>query len=342
MVSLQKSVVAVLPLKNNAGRLIIDSDGDIYFYDGVAKKFMEFSDGKIAPVEILGTNLPANTGLFNTDGIFLFGDTSRCNIRNSSFNTNSGLLEFYWQTTKLSTIVLRDGYGNQGFGIYPNFPISSACFRVNTTGAGMTNYIGGLLTYFVDSSPNIVVGAGGTVDGLDLSEYDGTEHRIGVQTLTLAASGYIDCVATDKGKMVTDDGGNTGVLIDYNNTTRTWYIEWNTTIVAASVMAITGGTGAGIANADSTAAPIRSQRLKSLFGKFVIGAGGSVTINIDDAGTGSGNAIFTKNPISSLAYEGIGAAGVLPINIDFASDLKTATIYGDANKVVSVKLWEAV
>ena len=66
-----------------------------------------------------------------------------------------------------------------------------------------------------------------------------------IQLVTLIASGYTDCVAADIGKMVTDDGGNTGNLLAYNNTIRKWWVRWATTIAANSVMDIPTGTGAG-------------------------------------------------------------------------------------------------
>ena len=63
--------------------------------------------------------------------------------------------------------------------------------------------------------------------------YDGK-----IQVLKLLASGYVNCVASDIGKMVTDDGGNTGNLLGYLNTIRKWWIRWTTTIADASVMLI--------------------------------------------------------------------------------------------------------
>ena len=66
-----------------------------------------------------------------------------------------------------------------------------------------------------------------------------------IQLVTLISSGYANCVASDIGKMVTDDAANTGNLLAYNNTTRKWWIRWGTVVAADSVMAITTGTGAG-------------------------------------------------------------------------------------------------
>ena len=63
--------------------------------------------------------------------------------------------------------------------------------------------------------------------------YDGK-----IQVLTLLTSGYVNCIAGDIGKMVTDDGGNTGKLLGYLNTIRKWWVRWATTIADASVMLI--------------------------------------------------------------------------------------------------------
>jgi hypothetical protein len=72
-----------------------------------------------------------------------------------------------------------------------------------------------------------------------------------IQVLTLSATGYTNCVSTDIGKMVTDDGANTGNLLAFDNTARKWWIRWTSTIASASVMAIVTGTGAGTAAANS-------------------------------------------------------------------------------------------
>ena len=59
-----------------------------------------------------------------------------------------------------------------------------------------------------------------------------------IQVVPHQSSGYTSCVASDIGKMVTDDNANTGNLLDYNNTTRKWWVRWATQIVSASICRI--------------------------------------------------------------------------------------------------------
>ena len=66
-----------------------------------------------------------------------------------------------------------------------------------------------------------------------------------IQIVNLQVAGYIAAINTDLGKTVTDDAGNTGSLLAYNNTTRKWWVRWTSAIATASVMAIVTGTGAG-------------------------------------------------------------------------------------------------
>ena len=63
--------------------------------------------------------------------------------------------------------------------------------------------------------------------------------------ITLSAGGYTPVVAGDVGKMVTDDGGNVGPLLGYNNATRKWLVNGSGLPAAGSVIAIATGTGAG-------------------------------------------------------------------------------------------------
>lgn len=64
------------------------------------------------------------------------------------------------------------------------------------------------------------------------------------------ADEYVNCVAGDVGKPVVATGsGDSGVLLEYNNTTRVWLIDPDTpadVFADADVLAVTAGTGAGI------------------------------------------------------------------------------------------------
>lgn len=73
-----------------------------------------------------------------------------------------------------------------------------------------------------------------------------------IQIVTLQSGGYVSAIAGDIGKMVVDDGGNTGNLLDYDNTNRRWWVRWNSTIATGSAMTITAGTGAGTSTGSST------------------------------------------------------------------------------------------
>jgi len=68
----------------------------------------------------------------------------------------------------------------------------------------------------------------------------------------MTVAGYTDCIPTDIGKMVQDDGGNLGLLVDYDNTRRRWLVDTGGAAVAdGSDMTITGGTGVGVADGNS-------------------------------------------------------------------------------------------
>lgn len=69
-----------------------------------------------------------------------------------------------------------------------------------------------------------------------------------VPTVTLKESGYVNCVPSDIGKQVKDDGVNIGVLNGYDNTTRTWQVATDSPIANDSVMTIANGTGTGTSN----------------------------------------------------------------------------------------------
>ncbi len=63
--------------------------------------------------------------------------------------------------------------------------------------------------------------------------------------IILLAAGYTDCVPTDIGRQVEDDGAPIGLLKAYDNTLRRWFIDTALTVVSGSAMTITAGTGVG-------------------------------------------------------------------------------------------------
>lgn len=66
----------------------------------------------------------------------------------------------------------------------------------------------------------------------------------GIMITVLASSGYVNCISSDIGLVVTD-GTHTGVLLDYNNTLRKWWIRKTSTVALVGAITITSGTGAG-------------------------------------------------------------------------------------------------
>jgi len=107
-----------------------------------------------------------------------------------------------------------------------------------------------------DMSGGLIVGwmLGATPSQFDLKANGGIIMRVEaeVRWFTLSSAGYINCVASDVGKQVTDDGVQIGQLLSYDNGTNTWYVESATQIVSGSVMAIPTGTGAGTTNSVTT------------------------------------------------------------------------------------------
>ena len=84
-----------------------------------------------------------------------------------------------------------------------------------------------------------------------------TDERAPIIILNLAA-GYTNCVASDIGKQVEDDGEEIGPLFAYDNAARIWRISSTSVVADASVMSIAGGTGAGIADGNSAKCARRS------------------------------------------------------------------------------------
>jgi len=109
---------------------------------------------------------------------------------------------------------------------------SASCKLISTAGMTLSAQVGALGAEVDDAAWNF---------GADRDLTAVTRHHI------LAAAGYIACVPGDIGlPVVGADSGHTGVLLDYANATREWYIS--TTDLFDDIneaLSITGGTGAG-------------------------------------------------------------------------------------------------
>jgi len=278
------------------------------------------ANAKFQPVEILGTNLPANTGLllgtfrlsgiFGTDaGLSLFSSGNICGL--------------YFSKASATTYYSRIYFDDSAPGIYiDTYGVNTCLFHRQTHELNM--YYG------------ITMAASKTVDGLDLNVY-GLAYLLNCENCNVTAPGT-DPIAADIDKEVNDDGTPVGWLRGYATGAGYWLIELYTpgTIIATgSVLTITAGSAASKTTTGAgTVAPRLSQTAKPHRGKCKIGAGGTVTIYLDDIGTGAGNALYAKEPYIVASYQGNGAAGVLPIDVTVAADRKSAVITGDANKYV--------
>lgn len=71
-------------------------------------------------------------------------------------------------------------------------------------------------------------------------------------TLTFGAT-YTNCIPSDIGKMVKDDGVNCAILAEYDNTNKKWYLGSARSVASGSAMTIVQGTGSGTTSAASSA-----------------------------------------------------------------------------------------
>jgi hypothetical protein len=75
------------------------------------------------------------------------------------------------------------------------------------------------------------------------SGWDADSFSRGILNIRLSSSGYIPCIPDNIGKVVTD-GVNTGILLDYNNTLRQWWIRKTSVgALSGSLSIIAGGSG---------------------------------------------------------------------------------------------------
>ena len=187
-----------------------------------------------------------------------------------------------------------------------------------------------------------------------------------VQVVVLAALGYSNCIPSDIGKMVVDDGVNTAILSAYDNTSRQWRIGWLTQVAAGSVMAITAGAGGGIALAGivnpfpQVVPPLAVGAIQHVIDvstgntsfvvpqsyiMFLIAASGSVTENaavlgyidgflaVNLAILPSGAGPYYENYVMGITTETIDPTGASPHTIHF-----TITNMGDGDLEGAVAL----
>lgn len=304
------------------------------------------ANGKFAPVEILNTNLPANTGFFNTAGAtYITGNSTPITPAGVParylFNKTGGS-----ELSAMSRIYFWD-VTRGDIGGYIDSGISGGGFHMRIcSDLGLVNVNGWLDLY---AYSGITLGSPGgiilnnnmnpasniTVDGLDISEYI-TAWQLGLSLISNLAAGYTDCVAGDLGKVVTDDAAAIGTLYAYNNTTRVWtvklYLPHET--AAGSVMAITAGTGAGTTiAAASTESATRRQNVKKCYHRITLDGAGGATVNLTTDGKAAGTAIYTQEPTIIRSQRG----ATVP-TVAISADFKIITLAaGGAADVVDIQ-----
>lgn len=242
-----------------------------------AEVFMDTSPS-ITPSK---TNLVATTLLQSTAACYLSTGTDSVVMSNLTQEGYGGLAPgqpLFSGTAFLTNSTFFNFTFDVNYGTFRVIDISSAseCHNLifhNWTINKIKNYAGTIFNT-VNSMSNIVI------QNFKSSSYDlelsnqwlGTKVRgcpgiwtgclthARTHTLVLRAAGYVNCVAADVTKVVTDDAVSIGTLVGFNNTTRTWTITGNGPweVADGSAMLITSGTGAGTANGASTVSAIRS------------------------------------------------------------------------------------
>jgi len=85
--------------------------------------------------------------------------------------------------------------------------------------------------------------------GIETSDWNADTYNGGILKVTLEEVGYVDAVDTDIGKTVTGSViGDYGVLLDFDNTNRIWWIRVTTAATYEAVgntVSVSGGTGSG-------------------------------------------------------------------------------------------------
>ena len=139
-------------------------------------------------------------------------------------------------------------------------PSSSTIFPVNALYSYVQSYFGEVeqLTYsvamsaqtpteytftdgwFIDETSLKFVN-GGAVKTIG---WDAGTYSDGIYIIKLAASGYVSCVSSDVGQVVTA-GGTSGVLLAYDNSLRKWWVRRNVGTTWSGAITIPSGSGAG-------------------------------------------------------------------------------------------------
>ena len=88
------------------------------------------------------------------------------------------------------------------------------------------------------------------------ADWNADTHDNGILKITFEESGYTDCVSSDIGKTVTGSVvGDFGILLDYDNTHRIWWVRVTTAGTyesAGNTVSVSGGTGSGTVSATAT------------------------------------------------------------------------------------------
>jgi hypothetical protein len=128
----------------------------------------------------------------------------------------------------------------------------------STTGVAVGDYVYGTnipadtIIISIDSSTNCTMSkaATGTASSLTF-RFNALPIKVGVVELSFVSSGYVSCVSSDIEKTVQYSGGSpsdSGTLIAYNNTTRTWWVRVTNSSTfsnTATAIVIASGTGTG-------------------------------------------------------------------------------------------------
>lgn len=167
------------------------------------------------------------------------------------------------------------------------------------------DWLDDVIDYLIDDPTTIVGPAAG--DRYIIASA-GNEALSGIlHEVIMDAGGYVNCVPGDIGLPVVDTGVGVGVLVAYNNVTRTWIVSSVTGFAVPDNITITLGTGAGTSNSDLICGYQTAADLTALVaaGDIIRIRGGANergwfecdTIAFDGANT---NLVTVENPTSNV------------------------------------------